>query len=85
MGAAVRGQGVGDRAVTALRLFVVSASSPDPDTWSIWNPPSIVIAADAEAAVKMVDDRFRREVAEIDMSQARVLLTMPEANWGDDT
>jgi hypothetical protein len=64
-----------------LKLFVVGERSPDPETWSPWGEFSLVIAADAEAALAAVNGEsaplVRMPVCEIPMDKPLYLVAMP--------
>ncbi len=65
-----------------MKLYVVGESSANPDDWSVWTEWALVIAPDANEALRLAERAG--PVTEIPMDAPLHLVRMPEPNWGAD-
>ena len=65
-----------------MKLFVVGEDMPNPDKWSMWSEPTLVIAENEEQALKVASQSG--PVCEIPMDKPLYLMKQTEPAWGDD-
>lgn len=66
-----------------MKLYVVGESSPDPDKWSCWHEPALVIANGEDHAFSLLGVE-KGPICEVPLDKGVVLMQMPEPSMGRD-